>query len=186
LLSSSGLIAGDPQLSDVEPAEVPERVEPLDPAVDASDAPELMQTAAQRLADGQLDDETIRLHEEIMNQLRRVMDATRQPARLPVPADTPGASSDSGSGAAGGTGDQPQGSERTSDAAESSDLPGEGELSDGEIQRRRNLATSVWGHLPPRLRDKMEGAFSERFLPQYDDLVRRYYESLATDSEEQP
>jgi hypothetical protein len=156
--------------------------------VDASNAPELMQTAAQRLADGQLDDETTRLHDEIMDQLRNVLAAAQQQQQtpLPVPVDMPGSSSDTGSSASGGTGDQPQSSERTSDAAESSELPGEGELSDGEVQRRRNLATSVWGHLPPRLRDKMEGAFSERFLPQYDDLVRRYYESLATDSAEPP
>jgi hypothetical protein len=176
------LLAGDSQPVDVEP----QASSPDATAVDTSQAPELMQTAARRLADGQLDEETAQLHEEIMDQLRRVMDAARQPAPLPVPSDIPGSSSDNGSNTSGGTGDEPQGSQRTSDAAESTELPGEGELSEGEIQHRRKLATSVWGHLPPRLRDKMAGAFSERFLPQYDDLVRRYYESLATDAAEQP
>ncbi len=42
------------------------------------------------------------------------------------------------------------------------------------------MATSVWGYLPEQRRDEMLGAFSERFLPSYDELVRQYYESLAT------
>jgi hypothetical protein len=182
--------AADPQPADADNVE-PGSAAPLDrflPPDHASDTPQLMQAAAQRLADGQLDEETTRLHDEILDRLRQVLDAAqRQSAqRFPVPAESPGSNSQAGAAVAGGTGDEPQRRDQTSDAAESSDVPGDAELSDGEIQRRRNLATSVWGHLPPRVRDRMEGAFSERFLPQYDDLVRRYYEALATESTDSP
>jgi len=37
----------------------------------------------------------------------------------------------------------------------------------------------VWGHLPPALRRELMNVYSEKYIPQYEDLVRRYYESLA-------
>jgi hypothetical protein len=42
------------------------------------------------------------------------------------------------------------------------------------------LATAAWGHLPPKVREQMRSAISEEFLPEYDELIRRYYEALAT------
>ncbi len=41
------------------------------------------------------------------------------------------------------------------------------------------LEKDVWGHLPPTLRKKLLNIYSEKYLPQYDDEVRRYFESLA-------
>lgn len=146
----------------------------------------LMRTAEARLAEGRLDDETRGLQKQIVQNLEKLLQlAQQQAAQRPEasaeeqPSDAAGQSS-----AAGGTGEERR---QSSDAGESSeeDRPGEG-LSDVEIQRRRALATAVWGHLPPRLRDKLHGAFSERFLPQYDELVRKYYEALATQGEEEP
>lgn len=51
------------------------------------------------------------------------------------------------------------------------------------LERRRNLATSVWGHLPDRLREQMQQSYRERYLPGYEDLVERYYEILAEQQE---
>lgn len=146
----------------------------------------LMQTAGQRLADARLDEETTQLHDDIIARLRQALDQAQQQAVRPLPQPGPSSESQNGGSqsATGGTGEQGARSPDTFQAAESSDRPGEAELDQSEIERRRNLATSVWGHLPPRERERMEGAFSERFLPQYDDLVRRYYEALATDPTE--
>jgi hypothetical protein len=47
------------------------------------------------------------------------------------------------------------------------------------VERRRNLATSVWGHLPDREREAMLQSYRENFLPGYEDLVESYYEALA-------
>jgi hypothetical protein len=56
--------------------------------------------------------------------------------------------------------------------------------------RRQQLIKDVWGHLPPHLRDAMRNTFSEKYLPKYEDLVKRYYEALAeknrTRTEKQP
>jgi hypothetical protein len=37
----------------------------------------------------------------------------------------------------------------------------------------------IWGHLPPELRQEMENAFKEDALPSRQDLIRRYYLSVA-------
>jgi hypothetical protein len=44
---------------------------------------------------------------------------------------------------------------------------------------RGRMVKDVWGHLPPHLRDAMKNSFSEKYLPKYEDLVKRYYEALA-------
>lgn len=44
--------------------------------------------------------------------------------------------------------------------------------------KQRVLVQEVWGHLPPTLRKKLLNVFSEKRLLKYDDLVRRYFESL--------
>jgi hypothetical protein len=37
----------------------------------------------------------------------------------------------------------------------------------------------IWGHLPPELRQEMENSFKEDALPSKEDLIRRYYLSVA-------
>ncbi|MFN0053070.1 MAG: hypothetical protein ACKV0T_12865 [Planctomycetales bacterium] len=50
---------------------------------------------------------------------------------------------------------------------------------EAEEARQQQIYKDVWGHLPPHLRAAMQTAFSEKYLPKYDDLVKRYYEALA-------
>ncbi|MHC4876908.1 MAG: hypothetical protein ACYTGL_10445 [Planctomycetota bacterium] len=47
------------------------------------------------------------------------------------------------------------------------------------LKLRRALINEVWGHLPPAVRERLLNVPSEQLLPQYDTLIRRYYESLA-------
>ena len=46
---------------------------------------------------------------------------------------------------------------------------------------RRSLAggKDEWGHLPPELRQEMENVFREEFLPSREELIKRYYDSVA-------
>ena len=53
-------------------------------------------------------------------------------------------------------------------------------------QQRLGLATAAWGHLPPKVREQMRSAINEEFLPEYDELIRRYYEALATRRQNEP
>jgi hypothetical protein len=172
----------------VEPPPAPVAAEPsADPAQLVAQTIALMRAAHDRLAAEQLDDETSRLQQQIEEQLAQLLKlAEAQAARQPqvVPDEQPPDSAAGPASPAGGTGAQ---QDRTANAGESTETPRPGdELTADEIQRRKDLATAVWGHLPPRMRDRMHGAFSERFLPQYDDLVRRYYEALATQGDQEP
>lgn len=45
-------------------------------------------------------------------------------------------------------------------------------------QRRADLLKNVWGHLPLRMREKLEQMSEEVFLPQYEVLIERYFEAL--------
>lgn len=56
----------------------------------------------------------------------------------------------------------------------------------GERQRgslpelpRQRLEVDVWGHLPENVREKLLNAYGERMVPEYADLVQRFYRSLA-------
>jgi hypothetical protein len=45
--------------------------------------------------------------------------------------------------------------------------------------RRRALINEVWGHLPANVRERLLNVGGEKLLPKYDEMIRRYYESLA-------
>ena len=62
---------------------------------------------------------------------------------------------------------------------ESTERMGQGDDTEGDVARRQNLVKEVWGHLPPAVRQEMLNVYSEQFLPQYDDMVRRYFAALA-------
>jgi len=47
------------------------------------------------------------------------------------------------------------------------------------LARRRALVDEVWGHLPPAMRERLLNVGSEKLLPKYEGLIRRYYEALA-------
>jgi hypothetical protein len=44
---------------------------------------------------------------------------------------------------------------------------------------RRRLEVDVWGHLPEKVREQLLNGYGERMVPQYETLVRKFYESLA-------
>ncbi len=74
----------------------------------------------------------------------------------------------------------PTGATSESKAAESMDRPPEERTSGGTLRDfRANMVRDAWGHLPPRLRDQLLNSGSDKYLPQYDSLVRSYFESLA-------
>jgi len=48
-----------------------------------------------------------------------------------------------------------------------------------ERARRAQMIKDVWGHLPPHVREAMLNSVSEKYLPKYEELVKKYYEALA-------
>lgn len=70
----------------------------------------------------------------------------------------------------------------TGSALESNPNARPGLSADQIAEQRRRLATSVWGHLPDRVREQMSGNYREHFLPEYADLVEDYYRALAEEA----
>jgi hypothetical protein len=92
----------------------------------------------------------------------------------------------SASGEAAGVSNAPSGEPGTATGGTQSGAaleskPGAGGTPGGVpvLERRRNLATAVWGHLPDREREQMLQAYDAEYLPDYADLVEQYYETLA-------
>ncbi len=81
---------------------------------------------------------------------------------------------------------QPTPGERNDQANESDDRLDPAKKKAEEEARRRADANDVWGHLPPNVREALQKSFNERYLPKYEELVRRYYESLAEKKRDRP
>lgn len=78
---------------------------------------------------------------------------------------------------------QPGQTESVSDKArDSNSSTGKRPRSPEEEAARQRMAKDVWGHLPPGVRQELLNIFSEKYIPKYDDQVRRYYEALAEEN----
>ncbi|QDU37733.1 hypothetical protein Mal4_20500 [Maioricimonas rarisocia] len=156
-----------------------------------------MQTAGERMSGGRFDPETVALQRQLIADLDVLMAALEDPASPsapPSPSPSPQTpqpqpdgqpqESESATGPGAPAGDP---GERTNQPATGSDeRTGPGNVSDTEIRRRRELADAVWGHLPPRMQEEMRRSFSERYLPEYEAMIRSYYETLAEQSRADP
>ena len=64
-------------------------------------------------------------------------------------------------------------------AKESTEQPDSKASDREELARLRQMLKQVWGHLPPKIRDQMQSAAIEEFLPKYERLIEEYYSRLA-------
>lgn len=86
----------------------------------------------------------------------------------------------------GGSG--PQNAQQTSQgpARQSSERKEEGLVTSGSLPDSNAYIKDAWGHLPPAMRQQLLNIYTEKFLPQYEDQVRRYYEALAEKKKRTP
>lgn len=147
--------------------------------------------AQSRLTDAQLDDVTTSIQQQILDDIDALLEQTTPPNTPPPPspqqqqASASGQSTSSEPQSSQGEDTQPpESQEQTPDpnaeSRESTERTSEAEETAATEEHRLGLATAVWGHLPPKVREQMRSAFSETYLPEYDELVRRYYEALAS------
>lgn len=131
---------------------------------------------------------TSRRASEALQTQRQILEALDQwlQSTAPQPESTSGQPKDDASVA--GASEQPSdaaGSERgpQGDGAARESTPGGhgARPTVVQLERRRGLATAVWGHLPDRELEQMLQSYSEDYLPEYADLVERYYEALAAE-----
>jgi len=50
----------------------------------------------------------------------------------------------------------------------------------------QQLAPRLWGHLPEKLREEMQSALGESFVPKYERLIEQYYRRLAEQPPSRP
>ncbi|MEX0718591.1 MAG: hypothetical protein WD066_18505 [Planctomycetaceae bacterium] len=168
-----------------------------DEAAPPEDAPSLdatigrMRTVRERLALRDSGGETRALQQRIIEDLDRLIEQTesRRPggsaSRIPIPVPQSEQSQPSeptpslaGSDPAGSPG------QRSPTADESK--PGVREDREAAPVDRRILDKDVWGHLAPDVRGRMLSDYTEKYLPKYDEVVRKYFEALAEQSREEP
>lgn len=145
----------------------------------AEELPAAMQTAGDQLVQGQLA-EGIAEQQRVLqglDELLKQLSSTQQPGPAEGAASTEVAGV--GEAAPSETGTPLAGAGGAGPAMESNPQRSGGATVVTPVQRRRDLATSVWGHLPDRVREQLQQSYRERYLPGYEDLVEQYYEALA-------
>jgi len=164
--------------------------DPLERAIEG------MRDAQKKLADKETGKPTRDVQEQVIKDIEKLIELAKQPpppsqnpnqSRNPRPKPKPQDQPDqndrpeskpesSGSSGAPQTADQKTESDR---ARESTDEQRQAREREAELARRRDMIKDIWGHLPPSLRQKLLNVGDEKTVPKYDDLVRRYFESLA-------
>ncbi len=64
-------------------------------------------------------------------------------------------------------------------AADSTDRLGKAEAARPDPEMMKGLMKDAWGHLPPKAKEQMMQTSPERFLPQYELMIEKYYKRLA-------
>lgn len=162
---------------------------PLDSAIEG------MRAAQNQIADKETGKSTREIQEQVIKDLEKLIEQAKNPPKSPQSPNSSSQSQNSKSQnrqnsssskssrnqqQAKNGADQAEGQRTEADKAkESSDETRAAREREAELARRRDLIKDVWGHLPPALRQKLLNVASEKSLPKYDELVRRYFESLA-------
>jgi hypothetical protein len=63
--------------------------------------------------------------------------------------------------------------------AATNDGLGGGRTTRDDVSKIADLYKDVWGHLPEALRQEMDAYSREHFMAKYNDLLKRYYSTLA-------
>jgi hypothetical protein len=69
--------------------------------------------------------------------------------------------------------------ESNQSAKDSTDRLGEAKTARPDAETLKGMMKDSWGHLPPKAREQMLQNSPERFLPQYELLIEKYYQRLA-------
>lgn len=150
-----------------------------------------MRAAQARLATGDAGEQTRAIQQKIVEQLGELIRQAQQPPPENAPASSQSAAENRPQPADQSQGKpedpqqeaapapQPRHTQDKPNPEESSELHRQPRDSTVQLVPRERLLNDIWGHLPPAVRDRLLNVYSEQYLPQYEDLVRRYFEVLA-------
>lgn len=156
-----------------------------------------MRQAEHRISARDTGTETQTLQRQIVDDLDRLIELAKQQSRQQRPQSNqqqqPQDDSASQSDQQQSAGQQQQQSEKqqgsgatqgvtrqeNEQAAQSTERNDKAEEIEVELQRRNQLISEFWGHLPPAIRQQLLNIREEKYLPKYGELVRQYFEALA-------
>jgi hypothetical protein len=191
MMIASLLVAGFAQVAE-PPSAGPNRAEVIDRAVQS------MKLAQGKLAEGKTGAATQDLQKQALAALDELLKTPPKP-----PMSNPSGQGGGGSSQNSPSSSSPQNSSdkqptpqsgqsqasaddrradqerERSQAADSEERAGQRRTGVAATLPRRRLEVDVWGHLPEKVRDQLLNGYGERIVPQYESLVRRFYESLA-------
>lgn len=169
-----------------------------------------MRNAQKRIAEKDTSAKTREVQEQVVKDLEKLIEQAKKPPQSPPPQsqnsqDQNQNPQDRKQGQGRKNSPQPEDGQKTEEekqsdsgeapgrqksesekARESSDEARAAREREAEMARRRDLVKDVWGHLPPALRQKLLNVSSDKSLPKYDELIRRYFESLAEEGGSKP
>ncbi|EAQ80240.1 hypothetical protein DSM3645_19628 [Blastopirellula marina DSM 3645] len=167
-----------------------------------------MQTVQDRIGQGQAEDNTLALQRSIIEQLNDLIDQAKQQQQQQQNQQQQQQQQQQNqqqqqqsqqqqgqqSPQNGGSQTQPQegeGEEQMSQqqreneqAADSSDQVQDREYQLLPLEARGALIKEVWGQLPERVRQQLQNASVEKFLPKYERLTEEYFRRLAEQEQE--
>jgi hypothetical protein len=146
---------------------------------------EAMQKVEGRLGAGDTSDGTQSLQRQIIDALAKLIERNSKSN-----SSSRGASSSQSKSASSRSGESPAGSQAAAGASDPGNSPardstnrlGQAESQEARRRQMEALFKQAWGHLPERIRDEMESAASERFLPKYEKIIEEYFRRLANEN----
>ncbi len=158
-----------------------------------------MRQVQQRLAQGQVDEETLRLQREIvarlekllrqMNRRRRSSSSSSSASRRQQSGaqSQPQAQSRPTSSPAGGTqaANRPAARPNPQPKQTQAQRPKPPAIKSARAMVQ-DLLKRIWGHLPPRMRQQMLQSAGDRFLPQYELEIEEYFRRVSNAGKEKP
>jgi hypothetical protein len=130
-----------------------------------------MQRSRQALGAGDSSAPTQQLQQEILSDLDELLKQVQKQCSGGQ-CNKPGTGSSAGNSNAGNKPSNKPANDSTARVGE----PGDGRLDQGDTAEAMR---EVWGHLPPKVREAMQNASIEEFLPKYDKLIEDFYRRLA-------
>ncbi len=190
---------GEPRDDDGEhelPTDPPPREaqpQPVDPDSPLAEVSRRMRDVERWLRSSDSGEATRRTQGEIVEQLARLIELSKEPqppSSSPQPQPQEPDDGEEGDEMPQetdeqGPADTPTDSDNpdATDSSERRETPDEGGTPPPPAERLAQFLQAEWGHLPERERQQVIQSFTERFLPEYDPLIRAYYESLSQPSE---
>ena len=144
---------------------------------------ELMRTAQRQLRAGNSTVDTQQIQQRVVEQLDQLIAAQENQQQQPSSAEQGRRSATESEETSEGEASAVEGEEPGGEATGAEGNSGEQATAgrDRASSRPGRSDDDVWGHLPERMRQQLQNAAGERFLPKYEDLIEAFYRRLAED-----